>query len=89
MFIRYETNTEQWHVVLRGVCKEDMEHAAFQIASKRMHLDDAISAIKGVHFFFSCVTSVASNLKSKRDEGGQNSQQTYPSIAYFIAYTPD
>ena len=53
-----------------------------------MHLDDAISAIKGVHFFFSCVTSVASNLKSKRDEGGQNSQQTYPSIAYFIAYTP-
>ena len=70
------------------VCKEDMEHAAFQIASKRMHLDDAISAIKGVHFFFSCVTSVASNLKSKRDEGGQNSQQTYPSIAYFIAYTP-
>ena len=41
-----------------------------------------------MHFFFLCVTRVASNLKSKRDEGGQNSQQTYPSIAYFIAYTP-
>ena len=65
-----------------------MEDALLQIASKRMHLDDAIRGIKGVHFFFSCVTSVASNFKSKRDGGGQDSNQTYPSIAYFIVYTP-
>ena len=65
-----------------------MEDALLQIASKRMHLDDAIRGIKGVHFFFSCVTSVASNFKSKRNGGGQDSNQTYPSIAYFIVYTP-
>ena len=65
-----------------------MEDALLQIASKRMHLDDAIRGIKGVHFFFSYVTSVASNFKSERVGGGQDSNQTYPSIAYFIMYTP-
>jgi hypothetical protein len=44
-----------------------------------------------VHFFFSCITSVCSNSKSKVEEEPTNTEpnETYPSIAYFIVYTPN
>jgi hypothetical protein len=73
------------------VCNEDIELARFQIASKRLLLDDAINAIEGVHFFFSCITSVCSNSKSKVEEEPTDTEadETYPSIAYFIVYTPN
>ena len=56
-----------------------------------MLLDDAINAIEGVHFFFSCITSVCSNSKSKVEEEPTDTEpdETYPSIAYFIVYTPN
>jgi hypothetical protein len=66
------------------VCNEDIELARFQIASKRLLLDDAINAIEGVHFFISSITSVCSNSKSKVEEEPtyMEPDETYPSIAY-------
>ena len=54
-------------------------------------MDDAINAIDGVHFFFSCIASVCSNSKSKVEEEPTNTEhnETYPSYANFIVYTPN
>ena len=54
----------------------------YQIASKRLSLDDVLSNISGIQFFFSCVTCVTTNAKSSEDRRGE----TYPAIAYFIVY---
>ena len=75
------------------VCKEDIELARMQIASKRLLLDDAISAIPGVYFFFSCISSVSSNSKTKiadvETASSGNGNEVYPCISYFIVYTPN
>ena len=72
------------------VGEDDMQLARHQIASKRRELDDVISAIHGVQFFLSCITAVSSNPnQSMKNENGNDSvvvQQSYPGIAYFIAY---
>ena len=64
------------------VCREDIELAMYQIASKRLSLDDVLSNISGIQFFISCVTCVTTNAKSSEDCRGE----TYPAIAYFIVY---
>ena len=71
-----------------------MELARNQIASKRLLLDDAITAITSVYFFFSCISSVCSNAKTHNSEGGDTpstvtEEEVYPSISYFIVYTPN
>jgi hypothetical protein len=65
------------------VCRDDVELAQNQIASKRLDLDDVLSNISGVQFFFSCITCVTSNARSAEDE---RTRETYPSIAYFVVY---
>ena len=55
------------------------------ICSKRVHLDDALSQLNGVQFYFSCVTAVSSNAKASQASGGPTTI-TYPGVAYFVAY---
>lgn len=69
------------------VKQQDVELARFQIASKRLLLDDAVSSINGVQFFFSSITSVCSNAKSSGSQDGEtNADETYPAVAYFIVF---
>ena len=72
------------------VTPEDLELARMQITSKRLLLQDAISSIDGVLFFFSCISSVRSNANTKRGKNERraaNAQDdTYPCISFFIAY---
>ena len=69
------------------VQRDDLELAMLQIASKRLLLDDVISNMKCVHFFFSCITAVCSNEK-RASNSGNIRNESYPSVAYFIVYTP-
>ena len=60
------------------------------ISSKRLHMDDSLSKIDGVHFFISSITGTLSNSKRKGeapdvDTVGNN---FYPGVAYFIAFSP-
>ena len=70
------------------VDSEDIELARHQIASKRLRLDDILSATQGVQFYFSCVTSVMCNAKSSQSvpAEGSASKESYPAIAFFIVY---
>ena len=54
------------------------------ICSKRLHLDDALSQLNGVHFYFSSVTAVSSNAKASQTSGAPTI--TYPGVAYCVAY---
>lgn len=70
---------------------DDVQLATNQIASKRLQLDEALSAIHGVQFFFSCVSSVCSNAKeakrsNKTQEEPPIEEKTYPAIGYFVVY---
>ena len=48
------------------VCAEDIQLAQYQIASKRLELDDLLCKINGVQYFFSSISCVASNARSSR-----------------------
>ena len=75
--------------MLWRLCTEDKELARLQIASKRLLLDDTIHEIRGVQFFFSCISSVCFNSKTRNDKDGKTSKEVYPSVSYFIVYAPD
>ena len=40
----------------------------------------------GVQFFFSCITSVASNLKAATEDSQTSAPNSFPAIVYFIVY---
>ena len=68
---------------------EDLELARNQIASKRLRLHEVVSAIKGVQFYFPCVTCVMSNAKStNRSNGERTRSDSYPAIALFMVFRP-
>jgi hypothetical protein len=78
-------------VVCRAVWRvreTDIDIARNQIASKRLRLDQVVSSMNGVQFFFSCVTSVMCNAKSAKDDDNETSytHESYPAIAYFVVY---
>ena len=66
------------------VCAEDIQLAQYQIASKRLELDDLLCKINGVQYFFSAISCVASNARSSSQV--PRARQSYPAIAYFIVY---
>ena len=47
----------------------DLQIANNLICSKRLHLDDALSQLNGVQFYFSCITAVSSNAKASQPSG--------------------
>ena len=63
----------------------DLQMANNLICSKRLHLDDALSQLNGVQFYFSCITAVSSNAKASQASGAPTTI-TYPGVAYFVAY---
>ncbi|CAB4032953.1 Hypothetical predicted protein, partial [Paramuricea clavata] len=70
------------------VRETNIDIARNQIASKRLRLDQVVSSMNGVQFFFSCVTSVMCNAKSAKDDDNETSYtpESYPAIAYFVVY---
>jgi hypothetical protein len=60
------------------VCNEDIELARFKIARLRLLLDDAINAIEGV----------IKSLNIEEEPTNTEENGSYPSMAYFIVYTP-
>ena len=72
------------------VIRADIELAKRQICSKRLHLDDQLSKIYGVQYFFSCITLMMSNKKTSSPQCEQEGpgREIYPGVAYFIVYRP-
>ena len=69
---------------------EDIDLAKRLISSKRLHMDDSLSKIDGVHFFISSITGTLSNSKRKGEAPDVDAvcNNFYPGIAYLIAFTP-
>ena len=67
---------------------EDIDLAKRLISSKRLHMDDSLSKIDGVHFFISSITGTLSNSKRKGEAPAVDTvcNNFYPGIAYFIAF---
>ena len=63
---------------------DDDQLAQYQIASKRLELDDLLCKKNGVQYFFSAISCVASNARSSSQV--PRARQSYPAIAYFIVY---
>ena len=67
---------------------EDIDLAKRLISSTRLHMDDSLSKIDGVHFFISFITGTLSNSKRKREAPDVDTvcNNFYPAIAYFKAF---
>ena len=61
------------------------------VVSKRLLLNDAITSIEGVIFFFSCISSICSNPNTtKAQQSNANAgENTYPCVSFFIVYQPN
>ena len=69
---------------------EDIDLAKRLISSKRLHIDDSLSKIDGVHFFISSITGTLSNSKRKGEAPDLDTvcSNFYPGVAYFITFSP-
>ena len=68
--------------------KAHMQEARNLIASKRLSLDNSISKVSVVQFFFSSITATSTNAKRIRQGADKNgtSNQVYLVVAYFVVY---
>ena len=66
------------------VQRGDIEMANNIIASKSLELDEILSKVNGIQFFFSIVTAVETNPKGRKENNSE--QDVYPAVAYFIVF---
>ena len=69
---------------------EDIDLAKRLISSKKLHMDDSLSKIDGVHFLISSITGTLSNSKRKGEAPDVDTvcNNFYPGVAYFVAFSP-
>ena len=69
---------------------EDIDLAKRLISSKRLHMDDSLSKIDGVHCFIGSITGTLSNSKRKGEVPDVDTvcNNFYPGVSYFIAFSP-